>query len=536
MKIRVVTSFGKEGFAKYGRRFMESFKEHWPDDVDLWLYSEADTAPYPRYDLYADPDLIAFLAEAKRRSACFVDDYRKDAGRFAHKVFALTHERNFEDCDWLIWLDADTETVSSVTHEWLQTILPDDASVVYLGRKDMPHSECGFMAFNMNRWARVFLRDLRGVYASGEIWNCDEWHDSWLFDNLRDWHSDGADDVTKLRFHNLSEGIPGMHVWDDCPLGEKLKHHKGPLRQKGLKPGEGNVPDDYWSQKELREAGIKPQGKSNLKIKTQNCVPDEEIQENIRYNVQHIPNWVAECKVHGGLAVMCSGGPSLEGYLEQIRAKQEAGAKVVCVKHSHDLLIQSGIIPWACFLLDPRSHVKEFIENPHPDVIYFVASMCHPSTIDRLNERGATVYGYHAHVGAGEKEVLEEMKVSSFLIGGGSTSATRGVSVLNVLGFRRYHLYGYDSCYFDREPTKEKAKNGLPKWFEVEVGNRRFVTDAELLAQCQDFDKLLDLGRDVFAEIEVYGNGMIPHIFAMKRRILPELEEVIGRVSTPRAA
>src|SRR3546814_13439771 len=95
----------------------------------------------------------------------------------------------------------------------------------------------------------------------------------------------------------------------------------------------------------------------------------------------------------------------------------------------------------------------------------------------------------------------------TFLIGGGSTSATRGISVLNVMGFRRYHLFGYDSCYFDREATEEKAKNGLPKWFEVEVGNRKFITDAELLAQCQDFGKMLDLGRDIFAEMEVYGRS-----------------------------
>lgn len=530
MKIRVITSFGQEGFEKYGKRFLESFKEHWPDDVDLWLYSEADTAPYPRYDLYHDVELLEFLAESKKRDACFVDDYRKDAGRFAHKVFALTNERNFEDCDWLIWLDADTETVSSVTHDWLQTILPDDTSVVYLGRKDMPHSECGFMAFNMGAGGKDFCRAQREIYQSGKLWGFEEWHDSWVFDRLREWFGQS------IIFHNLSEGIPGMHVWDDCPLGEKLKHHKGPLRQKGLKPGADGVPASYWSQREWSESGLQPQGRANLKIKTQNCVPDEEIQGNIRNNLPLMPNWVVECKVHDGLVVFCSGGPSLTDYLPQIRAKQGAGAKVVCVKHSHDLLIENGIIPWACFLLDPRSHVKEFIENPHPDVIYFVASMCHPSTIERLNGKGATVYGYHAHVGAGEKELLEEIARGTFLIGGGSTSATRGISVLNVLGFRRYHLYGYDSCYFDREATDEKAKNGLPKWFEVEVGNRKFVTDAELLAQCQDFDKMLEIGRDVFIELEVYGNGMIPHIFAMRRRILPELEEVIGRVPTSRAA
>lgn len=528
MKIHVVSSMSREGWDRYGERFLESFKKFWPTGTELTLYSEDKLPGIETPNLYEDKELVAFLDEARKRDACFVDDYRKDAGRFAHKVFALTNPSNFEGCDWLIWLDGDTETIAPVTDEWLQTILPDDTSVVYLGRKDMPHSECGFMAFNMRQRAENFLLRMRVEYRD-RIWEYEQWHDSWLFDKLMS-VSYG------LPFHNLSEGIPGMHVWDDCPLGEVMRHHKGPLRQKGMKPGDGNVPDGYWSKKELSEAGIQPTGKASLKIKTKNCVADAEIQENVRRNVQHIKDWVAECKIHNQLAVMCSGGPSLLDHLDKIRSMQEAGAKVVCVKHSHDLLIENGIIPWGCFLLDPRSHVREFIANPHPEVIYFVASMCHPSTVDQLNEVGAHVLGYHAHVGAGEKEALESLKVQNFLIGGGSTSATRGVSVMNVLGFRRYHLFGYDSCYFDREPETEKQSNGLPKVFEVEVGNRKFVTDAELLAQCQDFDKMLELGRDIFAEMEVYGSGMIPHIFAMRRRILPELEEIVGRVSASRAA
>lgn len=528
MKIRVITSFSGDGLERYGKRFMESFKRHWPGDVDLWLYSESDTAPYPRFDLYHDVELLEFLAEAKKRDACFVDDYRRDAGRFAHKVFALTHPRNFENCDWLIWLDGDTETFADVSHDWLKTILPEDASVVYLGRKDMPHSECGFMAFNLKggRPARNFLKMLRDSYIGGAIWKEDEWHDSWLFDRGRE--MDGRTGGV-WHFHNLSADIPGMHVWDDCPLGTKMKHHKGPLRQQGMTPDQANAPAGYWSQKELAEVNgnVKP-GKSNLKVKTKNCVPDDEIQNNIRANVPRISRWVAECRVHNILAVLCSGGPTLKSHIDEIKRKWIEGARIICVKHSHDVLIENGIIPWGCFLLDPRSHVKDFIENPHPDINYFVASMCHPSTVDRLLEKNAKIIGYHAHVGAGEDKVLKEIADGSIMIGGGSTSAIRGVSVLNVLGFRRYHLYGYDSCYWDRAPAKTVEANGLPKWFEAEVGQRRFVTDAELVAQCQDFEKMLKIGRPIFAEMEVFGDGMIPHVFAMQRTIPCDLADIVG--------
>ena len=528
MRINIVTSMSAEGYEKYGNRCIASIAEYWPANVRLMLWSENLVSGF--YSLDADTGFINFLGEARKRNACFVNDYRKDAGKFAHKVFALTNPQNFEDCDWLIWLDADTETIAPVTEEFLKRILPDDADVVYLGRKDMAHSECGFMAFKMPN-ARAFLRLLRHMYTSGAIWPQQEWHDSWLFDRLRD-DCEAEDDPKSLVFHNLSEGIPGMHVWDDCPIGEVMKHYKGPLRQKGIKPS-GNEPKGYWSQKELKEAGVTESGRASVQIKTKNCVPDEEIQENVRYGWAHIAHWVRECKPHDELAVMCSGGPSLRDDLPKIRERYEAGHKVLCVKHSHDYLIENGIVPWGCFLLDPRSHVKEFIENPHPEVTYFVASMCHPSTIDRLNEHNAKVLGYNAHVGAGEDKCLPQ---GSILIGGGSTSAVRGISVLNALGFRRFHLFGYDSCYYDREPTAEKEKNGLPKWFEAEVGGRKFVTDAELLAQCQDFDKTMDAGKPLFTELEVYGRGMIPHIFALKRPILPELEEVIGCLSTPRAA
>lgn len=259
-------------------------------------------------------------------------------------------------------------------------------------------------------------------------------------------------------------------------------------------------------------------GKVNVKIKTQNCVPDEEIQSNITYALPRIQRWVAETKLHDETAIMVSAGPSFREHLDEIATEP---GRIVCVKHAHDTLIESGIIPWGCMLLDPRSHVQDFIENPHPEVTYFVASMCHPTTIDRLLERGARVFGYHAHVGAGEESLLKD----TILIGGGSTSAVRGISVLHTLGFRKFKLYGYDSCYPEKPDLSVKNKRGDPKYVSVKVSGRQFWSDAELIAQAQDFDVLMSAGRDM--DLEVIGDGMIPHIWQLKRRVLPSLEDVM---------
>lgn len=267
-------------------------------------------------------------------------------------------------------------------------------------------------------------------------------------------------------------------------------------------------------------------GKHNLLIKTKNCVPDEEIKANISYAMCRIENWVAECAPHDRLAVLVSGGPSVGTYFDEIRERQRAGAYVATVKHSHDALIEANIIPWACILLDPRGHVRDFIEQPHPDILYLTASMVHPSTIERLREKKARVLGYHALVGAGEEEAIGRFG-KHILLGGGSTSAIRGISVLSALGFRRFHLYGFDSCYWKKPDTKVKTKTGAKKYFEVNVSGRDFWSDAELVAQAQDFDKLMKQ-QEMFREFEVYGDGMIPHIWSVSRKVRAEFADVVN--------
>lgn len=261
-------------------------------------------------------------------------------------------------------------------------------------------------------------------------------------------------------------------------------------------------------------------GKQDIFIKTKNCVPDEEIQANIKHSLTKITRWVRECKPHQQTAVLVSGGPSLDKFMDKIK---EEKSRIICVKHAHDKLIENGIIPWACMLLDPRSHVQDFIENPHPFVTYFCASMCHPTTVDRLVERDAMIWGYHAHVGAKEETVLPQ---GSIMIGGGSTSAVRGISVLHTLGFRKFRLYAYDSCYWEKPDFSERTKTGQPKYLKVNVSGRDFWSDAELLAQAQDFNKLIQQPQDI--DIEVIGDGMIPHVWQVGRKILPEFKDLVN--------
>ena len=250
------------------------------------------------------------------------------------------------------------------------------------------------------------------------------------------------------------------------------------------------------------------EGRAEFKVITKNCVPNETVQEQVRGALARALPTLRICRGHDLTAVLCASGPSLTDSLPAIRdVAARPDVRIVCVKHAHDELIDAGIVPWACILLDPRAHVKDFIENPHPDILYIVATMCHPTTFDRLQLKNANIVTYNACVNAGEEKVLPD---GGFMIAGGSTAAARSIPVLHAMGFRRFVVYAMDSCYREKPDLSKKMEDGKPRYYEVETFGRRFWTDAELVAQAQDMDRIIR--EHHFVDLRVEGDGMIAHM------------------------
>ena len=258
-------------------------------------------------------------------------------------------------------------------------------------------------------------------------------------------------------------------------------------------------------------------GKQSLKIKTMNCVSEPKIKGNIRYSTTVNPDrWVPACWPHERKAVIVGSGPSMESSLDKLREHKDKGDLLFCVKSAHHRLIEHGIIPYGCIVLDPRIDVLKWIDPPHPEITYFVASMVIPAVWEHLMDKRAKVWGYHALVGADEMSVLKEFDKradkQSFLVSGGSTAAVRGISLLHAMGFRNFHLYGMDSCYFEQPDLSEMTKMGRPRYFQVEVAGKKFWTEAQMVAQSQDFQMVLRGQQDL--QIQVHGDGLIAHLLS----------------------
>ena len=519
-KYAAVTTMSKANFDQYGEKFLETYLTHW--DIPLYVYwegSDYPTTPDGKLkwrNLDQDQDRAIFLAKYGDKVS---KDYRKNAVKFCHKVFALTDPKRIDkssDITW-IWLDADIESFAEVDKDWLDELCPEGFVGSYLGRADWHHSECGFMSFNMDEGAVAILQGWREVYTSGQLFRLGEWHDSYVFDTLR-----------KGWWFDISAGVPGMHVFDDSYLGTRLTHAKGEFRKSGELPE--NAPPGYLSEKERAESKTVAQmDGQHVLVKTKNCVPDKKIRANIAFAASTVSSerYLPQCATdYDSVAVVVSAGPSLEGSLEHIaNLAARPGHYVIAVKHAVKTLREHGIPVWGVILLDPRPHVADFVDVDDKKVKYFVSSMSHPDTIELLDEHALDYWVYHAHVGAGEEKVIaEQIGKDQFMVSGGCSTALRGLGVLRVIGFRRFRLFAYDLCYPSPE---EKSGNAFKntQYMTVTVEGREFHTDAEKIAQVQDFKNLLVSMPEV--EVECYGPGIVPHYWNCNREIRPHFEDAL---------
>jgi len=264
---------------------------------------------------------------------------------------------------------------------------------------------------------------------------------------------------------------------------------------------------------------------NQVNIKTKNAVPNEQIQKHVEENILFARTMgikeVMPCQIHNGVAYMIGGAPSYKtpDKLKLIKkALKEPNHYIFSSKTALPFLLENHIKPYACILLDPREHIPTFVDKINKDVIYFVASQCNTNTLPALVAQGAKVFLYHAAVNAGEADVLKKMKSPSPLVGGGSTSVTRGIGLLQLMGFHYFKLFGLDSSY-PSKPEKVHGYNQEKPSIEVNMSDngtntsigQKYWTDPELIAQCNDIEMIMKNWLNI--KLENYSEGMMADMF-----------------------
>jgi hypothetical protein len=261
MKYAVVTTFHDNGYHQYAKRMIETFVKNWPQEVKLYLYPENVNPAIPQganielVDLTTGvPDLARFKSTWKNVPKANGDisgipklssrndnhkSFKWDAVRFAHKVYAIFHCAKNTDADVLIWMDADMVCHSAITMDTIVRLIPADTDLCFLGRNGK-FSECGLYSMNLKSPAvQTFLAEFQRMYDDAEsgIFLLDEWHDSFVFDAVRNrfpylnqlsW-SQRLGDLRPSPTSTLGEGHPLIN----SEWGAYLDHLKGERKKYG---------------------------------------------------------------------------------------------------------------------------------------------------------------------------------------------------------------------------------------------------------------------------------------------------------------
>ena len=250
-KIAVVTTFNHVGLDRYAQRFINTFDENMPKEVDLHLYCERANPKIPKSKRNivfhnAEQELYNTLVKFKRT---YKDDprangqgpdnrrldhkkaFKWDAIRFSHKVYTICDAAKRCGADVLIWMDADSVVHSPMPMSFLQKFIPNDVFLCYAGRTNK-YTECGWYSMNLQHPdANAFFAEFQRMYDDAEegIFKEKEWHDSYIFDVVRIKQEEELGTKNK----NFSAGIiqGEGHPIINSELGAYIDHLKGADRK-----------------------------------------------------------------------------------------------------------------------------------------------------------------------------------------------------------------------------------------------------------------------------------------------------------------
>lgn len=272
---------------------------------------------------------------------------------------------------------------------------------------------------------------------------------------------------------------------------------------------------------------------SPLKMTGRCIMGDEELKAHMESALQRGLPELSKFEPETKTPVLIVGsGPSVKCELGTIRRMKASGAVLVAVKDAHDWLISQNIVPDYALALDPQEHRWNCFTQKHPDVQYLIASQCHAAMFEHL--KGHQVTLWHLLFKQGQ-----DFPNGRLLIPGGSTSGLRALTVMYTLGYRDFHLFGFDSCMAGDVLRVDGSgiKSG-DRIIEIRIEQKPdaevFYCNPSMALQAQAFqDTYAMLPGAIFT---AHGSGLIPAIIRQREKDKKTLDaeskvEDNGRVS-----
>lgn len=246
-------------------------------------------------------------------------------------------------------------------------------------------------------------------------------------------------------------------------------------------------------------------GLGSSEMKVINNVNHSTIKNNIHASSLLDMPWLELKEERKEELLVVGGGPSIKLDVEEIRIRQQRGAIVMALNGAGNWLSKRNIKPDYVVVIDARDSNVGFVSTLVADH-YFLASQCDMSLFRAVKDVATLFHidipnlGYYV---PGERPIQA--------VGGGVTVGLIALSVAYTQGFRKMHLYGYDSSYQrdDHHAYEQKQNDGEPV-LEARVGGRTFMAAPWMIMQANQFQELACQLMQLDCQISVHGTGLLP--------------------------
>jgi len=236
---------------------------------------------------------------------------------------------------------------------------------------------------------------------------------------------------------------------------------------------------------------------------------DEQIKKNVEHNIKQGYLQVEPHPTNDIEVMIVGGGPSVMEHLEKIKQLRAKGVKLITINNAYKWCIDNGLTPSAMVMVDARDFNARFTQPIVEECKYFIASQCHPSVFNGLPKDRTYVWHTQAEM---LQETLDKQYGNWWPVPGGSTVLLRAIPLFRMLGFKRFHLFGCDSCLGEdnKHHAYEQVENDGQLVIPVNVSGKIFNCSPWMVSQAQEFIDLIKMLGDEI-ELEVYG-GLLHHI------------------------
>lgn len=249
---------------------------------------------------------------------------------------------------------------------------------------------------------------------------------------------------------------------------------------------------------------------------------DEDLARNIRANSAKDIPWIGASPAHERRAIMVGGGPSAAHDVEYIRYLQRLGGAIFAINGASRWLGDHNIIADYQVIADAKPETASLVDPDAADHLF--ASQVNEATLS------AAPLPKLWHLGTQDIEAdfpPEKVKRGGYaLIGGGAATGNSALCLAYAMGYRTFHIFGYDSCHQGgASHAYPQPMNRFIPTVDVSFAGRTFTTSVAMKSQAEKFQMTSQALVQEGCTLHVYGDGLLQHMYRTPAENLTERDK-----------